>query len=305
MKGFQRAKKKLAAAANWSVDAYKKPFFVKSQKSKFGPKQTSWINFSFHNALFGNLPEHYPLHRKLALLKSQSMFGKFWDFWMVALSIYACALYVAQSYISTYSASRFYGLMERVITQFFAADFVFNLLCASNHSAYLTSPWTVVDLVTILPYYITLALSGTRVNLSIFRFVRILRLIRILRTFKLLGGLSGVKKQIITLSLTLTSLVFMAAGVIQIMENDVKQQLEYKCNHIGEFTDWQPSCSPYYLSDDSSCDCVLHNCGAYYNSGDVNGHPSGLRCIRLTFLDCFYYMIVTGVCFVESTLSLY
>lgn len=253
----------------------------------------SWDNFRIFPA---NLPDHYPLHKKLTLMKSQSKVGKFWDIFLVFLSVLACVLYVAQTYVATFLAVSVYSVAENVITQFFAVDFVFNFFCAPNYAQYLIAPWTIIDLVTIIPVYITLALSGQhRINLSIFRFVRILRLVRILRTFRILGGFSGVQRQIITLSLTLTSLVFMAAGIIQIMENDVKAQLEYKCAYIGPYTDWQPSCSmhlPAGLID--NCDCDLHHCSSYYNGGDLKDQPSGVRCVTLTFLDAFYFMVVTG-----------
>lgn len=44
--------------------------------------------------------------------------------------------------------------------------------------------------------------------------------------FKLLNGLTGVQRQLVQLSLTLSSLIFMAAGIVHMMENDLKQHLE-------------------------------------------------------------------------------
>jgi hypothetical protein len=210
-------------------------------------------------------------------------------------------MYVAQTYEASFQAVYVYTVVENVITQFFAVDFLYNLFSSPNYFHYLSDPWTVVDVLTIIPIYITQALSsGVRVNLSIFRFIRILRLVRILRAFKLLGGFSGVKRQIITLSLTLTSLVFMAAGIIQIMENDVKAQMEFKCNYINEYTNWHPSCSSampleLYLEAGNICDCTENNCSAFYQNNNRNGEPTGIRCTRLTFLDAFYFMVVTGL----------
>ena len=189
-----------------------------------------------------------------------------------------------------------------VVTQFFAADFLYNFMSAANTLQYMTEGWTIVDLITIIPVYITLWLRSTGseghgVNLSVFRFVRILRLMRIMRMFKLLNGLSGVQRQLVTLTLTLVSLVFMAAGIIHIMENDLKQLMEYKCNYIGPGTNWLPSCDASFPFDYSigTCDCVgpKYKCKAVYDAADRNGEPSGIACMTMTFLDAFYFLVVT------------
>jgi potassium large conductance calcium-activated channel subfamily M alpha protein 1 len=129
-------------------------------------------------------------------------------------------------------------------------------------------------------------------NLSLLRFLRILRLIRILRTFKLLGGVSGIKRQLITLSLTLLSLTFMAGGVVQVMENDVKQ-LSYDCKYINEFTNYEPSCKMFEPVDDATCDCAKYSCQPGYSSSDHNGEPSYIRCNDLPYFNCFYFIVVT------------
>ena len=257
--------------------------------------------------MFPNVPEHYPIYRKLQLAKSHSKWGRYWDVLMIICSLYACALYVAEQYVSTYEAVQIYTFSEITVTQFFAVDFLYNMASAPHIMQYLVAPSTLVDLVTIVPVYITLALRGHQsngkvVNLSVLRFIRILRLVRILRMFKMLNGLSGIKRQLITLTLTLTSLLFMAAGIMQFMENDVKQMLEYACNAIGEETNWLPSCDPTLTfdpwsettSDGVSCDCVKYNCRSYYDSNDVEGQPGGVKCPSLTFLAAFYFILVTA-----------
>jgi potassium large conductance calcium-activated channel subfamily M alpha protein 1 len=183
--------------------------------------------------------------------------------------------------------------MELIITQFFGADFIYSFFAAAGKLSFLINPWTIVDFLTIIPVYVALSLQGKKsFNLSIFRFVRILRLVRILRVFKVLGGLSGVKRQVITLCLTLLSLVFMAAGIVQLMENDVKQLTSLECVYINSYTNWIPSCTPDAPAADN-CDCLENNCESYYDSYDEEGQPSGVRCLLLTYYDAFYFMIVT------------
>ena len=250
--------------------------------------------------MFPNVPEHHPLHRKLQLAKSQSKWGRYWDFLMILISLYACAAYVAEQYDADYDAVQVYGISELVVTQFFAVDFLYSLASAPVWITFLIAPWTIVDMLTIVPVYATLGLSaqGTNrkvVNLSVLRFIRILRLVRILRMFKLLNGLSGVRRQMITLTLTLMSLLFMAAGIMQFMENDAKQLLDFDCQFISDTTNWLPSCDRMIpAADMASCDCDLNNCQPYYSYYDEFGQPGSVRCQRLTFLSAFYYILVTA-----------
>jgi len=258
------------------------------------------IPAKFSRFLFPNVPEHHPLHRKLHLAKSQSKWGRYWDVLMIFISLYACATYVAEQYNADYDAVQVYGISEIVVTQFFAVDFLYNLASSPVWSSFLVAPWTIVDMLTIVPVYISIGLSTQGdnrkvVNLSVLRFIRILRLVRILRMFKLLNGMSGVRRQLITLTLTLLSLLFMAAGIMQFMENDVRQLLDYQCLYIGPETDWLPSCDPNLPpSQMDKCDCALNNCESYYSYYDNFGAPSNVRCRRLTFLSSFYYILVTA-----------
>ena len=47
-------------------------------------------------------------------------------------------------------------MIEIIVTQFFAVDFLYNFLAASNTFRYLTDSWTLVDIITIAPVYITI-----------------------------------------------------------------------------------------------------------------------------------------------------
>jgi voltage-gated potassium channel Kch len=244
--------------------------------------------------LFTSIPPIAALKKKAVVWKRSSAIGALWDVSQVFFSILACGLYIAETYQSSYGGDLILRWIEIVITQFFSLDFLFNWFVATTTKLYFLSPMTYVDIITIVPVYLTLILGDRNIpNLSLLRFVRILRLIRILRTFKMLGGLSGIRRQVITLSLTLLSLTFMAAGIVQVMENDVKQ-LSYDCRFINEDTRYQPSCTSSYPSyDDDNCDCNKNNCFPAYADGDYQGEPSLIRCLVLPYFDCFYFIVVT------------
>jgi hypothetical protein len=242
--------------------------------------------------LIPGTPNHLAMKKRILQKKQMSKWGKRWDFLQIFLSIFGCGMYIAETYSTSYFENQIFNYNEMIITQFFLLDFLFNWYTAINTKVFLSSVMTIVDIITIFPVYIGI-ITGQELNLSIFRFVRILRLIRVLRTFRLLGDLSGLKRQLITLSLTLLSMSFMAAGVFNVMENQVKQ-LNYDCKYINEATNYRPSChSQMDTYEDSTCDCLRNNCEASYQRGDENHHPSGITCTAIPFFDCFFYIVVT------------
>jgi voltage-gated potassium channel Kch len=262
-----------------------------SESSKLSDKRTSGFFFS---KFFSSVPPYAVLKKKAVVWKRSSAIGALWDISQVLFSVLACGLYIAETYQSSYRGDLVLRWIEIMITQFFLLDFLFNWFITTSTKLYFLSPMTYVDIITIVPVYLTLILGDRNIpNLSLLRFVRILRLIRILRTFKMLGGLSGIRRQVITLSLTLLSLTFMAAGIVQVMENDVKQ-LSYDCRFINEDTNFQPSCTSSYPSySDEKCDCDQNNCFAAYADGDLQGEPTLIRCLVLPYFDCFYFIVVT------------
>eukprot|EP00602_Paraphysomonas_sp_CaronLab_P005050 CAMPEP_0185030594 /NCGR_PEP_ID=MMETSP1103-20130426/17565_1 /TAXON_ID=36769 /ORGANISM="Paraphysomonas bandaiensis, Strain Caron Lab Isolate" /LENGTH=1609 /DNA_ID=CAMNT_0027565787 /DNA_START=240 /DNA_END=5069 /DNA_ORIENTATION=+ len=227
----------------------------------------------------------------LISLKYNSLGGTYWDILQVVLSLLACAIYVAESYRDSYLWLQIYSIIENIITQFFLMDFIVSWFIASSTIAFFKSPMAWIDIVTIIPVYLTYIQQAP--NISWLRFARILRLIRILRTFRLLGGFSGVKRQIITLILALLSLTFLAAGVINLTENDVNE-LSYDCQYINEKTGYEPSCDSNFSSfDDPTCDCRENNCYALHDVQDTQYKPSKIRCRSLAFFECLYFVVVT------------
>jgi hypothetical protein len=266
-----------------------------SSSSSFSSRKKfkKWADYKlYYSWLIPGTPNHLAMKKRLLQKKQMSRWGKFWDFLQIFLSVFGCGMYIAETYSTSYFENQIFNYNEIIITQFFLLDFLFNWYTAINTKVFLSSVMTIVDIITIFPVYVGI-ITGQELNLSIFRFVRILRLIRVLRTFRLLGDLSGLKRQLITLTLTLLSMSFMAAGVFNVMENQVKQ-LNYDCKFINENTNYRPSCrSDTNTYDDESCDCLENNCEAAYQRGDENHRPSGITCTSIPFFDCFFYIVVT------------
>ncbi len=254
--------------------------------------QATNTEMSWSQLFFPGLPDHYPLRKKISITKNNSSLGSLWDILQIVLSVVTCAMYIADSYTTNYTTAYIFLLVELIITQLFMIDFLLNWYLDSTVN-YLWQPLSLIDEFTILPVYITLGTDSTAAaNLGFLRFVRILRLVRIFRTFKALRNLSGIKRQLLSLILTLLSMTFLAAGLVQLMENDI-EQYQFDCKYINAETYWEPSCSSTEPADDETCDCNTNNCEGYYLRGDGRGNPTGIRCIRLTYFDAFYFIIVT------------
>ena len=234
------------------------------------------------------------LQRTLLALKFNSWIGSAWDVFQVVLSLIACAMYISETYVHTYQSMKIYGVVETIITQFFLIDFLLSWFTSSSSRLYFKQFMTWIDFATILPVYVSYMVpDDVAPNLSMLRFLRILRLTRIMRTFRMLGGFSGVKRQSIALSLVMLSLIFLAAGVVNILENELNS-LSFDCQYINSLTLYEPSCEPNYPSyDDPSCDCKAHNCESVYQGRDAEHKPSTIKCTDLSFFASFYFIVIT------------
>ena len=249
---------------------------------------------ALHNVFFPGIPFSYPFHKKVKLLKESGKFGYYYDFALVATAVVACGLYVCETYTNeNFMSVHVYFICDAIITCIFTFDFVFGGFAAYSVTRYLMSPWTVMDMATILPFYMELGHATLDINFVGLRFLRLFRLLRVFRVFRLLRSVQGVNKQVAVVFITFTCFVFVGAGIEQVMENDVKQTMEFACNYIGPNTQYQPSCSPDTQTDDAVCDCLVNHCRLFYNRYDLEGQPSGVTCVSLTFFDAFYFLVVT------------
>ena len=268
---------------------------MKSERDNFkGIWGTRLFRFLFASVSWmipGN-PKHLAVKKKLILAKQLSMWGAYWEFLQIFLSIYACGVYIAGTYTRSYDASVYFWRSELLVTQFFLVDFIFNWFIATTTKQYFSSFMTMIDILTIFPFYASYFVEN-QFNFSIFRFIRILRLARILRTTSFQESITRLKRHLITLLLTLSCIIFLATGIFNFIENDIKQ-LSYDCKYINARTSYLPSCDPntptYHLD---SCDCAVNHCDGVYARGDSRYKPSQINCVHIPFFDCFYFIVVS------------
>ena len=78
------------------------------------------------------------------------------------------------------------GVLEGVLTVAFTAEYLIRLYCAESRRRYALSGWGIIDLLAVLPPYLTFFLPGARYMLML-RTIRFVRIFRIFRMFVFLN----------------------------------------------------------------------------------------------------------------------
>ena len=281
-------------ANEYVVKRYKYENNWMGKLSQWTDKMISYMNRQF----FYDIPEFYPFKKKVIIYKRTSLGFMCFDMFVVIGSFLLCMNYVAETYDSSYAGQQYYGWTEMIFTIVFIIDFLFSWYIFEGRSLnYFTRFHTIIDILTIVPVLTSYgtASRGTQA-FQIFRFLRVLRLLRILKAFKEIYGFDELNRQIAQLSLTLISLIFVAAGLIEMLENEVKQEMYYDCLYSTKATNWEPSCSPsvpFYEIPSCDCNSYDYKCVSVYARSDPEGEPSLVRCRQYTFFECIYFILVT------------
>ena len=82
---------------------------------------------------------------------------------------------------------------ESACIAWFTFEYALRLIASPKKLQFLYQPLNMIDLVAIIPFYITLILSQTNTNVSSLSILRVLRLVRVFRIFKLSRYSKGLK----------------------------------------------------------------------------------------------------------------
>ena len=273
----------------------------------FFRRQQQLLFLYINVTVFAGMPMDLPFHKKCDILMNNSKVGMYWELITAIAALFASSCYVAETYLNrNYAAMQFFRSEDAVVSVMFTLDYVITLLVAQKRWKYFLSPTGIIDLATFIPYWITIGIltsGGKNINLGLLRFLRFLRILRLMRFLRLLktlkdmGGALTIQKQIATIIFTVFAVIFIGAGVFQIMENDVRAIMEYSCQSIGPATNFLPSCCDGLPFDEcnalSYCDCEDNNCRYQYGYYDTQFQPTAIACESRNFFDCVYFIVVT------------
>jgi hypothetical protein len=207
-----------------------------------------------HRYFFPSMPDNYSLRKKIQLTKNASSVGFMYDLSQDFTSLLMCGVYVVSTYYDSYKAVR----------NIFAID-----LAITAYVWYVLKFTAIVDIVSVFPTFfgVVYVIIFNR-NMSFFtsQLISTLRLIRVIRIFKTLRFFYSVRRAVLKLVLTLFTMIFVTAGIVQFFESDYKQNMIVDCQYINKNTDWLPSCSRVVPNAELlDCDCEHENCRPLYD----------------------------------------
>ncbi|KAF0753164.1 hypothetical protein AaE_005808 [Aphanomyces astaci] len=116
---------------------------------------------------------------------------------------------------------------QTVIGVFFTFDYLVRLIASESPQTFFLNTMSLVDLATILPQWLEMGISDDSDFKSLANAFKTLRSLRFLRAFRLLVFAKTAKgRQAGILFLTVMSIIFCSAGIIQAIE---------ACNNVGDY----------------------------------------------------------------------
>jgi voltage-gated potassium channel len=177
--------------------------------------------------------EHTPLRSKLyeVIFESDTPAGKGFDLLLIIsilISVFVVMLDSVQYYHDQYSEMLY--ALEWFFTILFTIEYFLRIYCIGKPSKYIGSFFGVIDLLSILPTYISLILPATR-YLSVIRILRVLRIFRILKLILYVGeanlllkAMVASQRKIIVFLFFILALVTIFGSVMYLIEGDVNDK---------------------------------------------------------------------------------
>ena len=153
--------------------------------------------------------------------------GKLFDLillWSIVLSILV-TIFDSLPSLSPELKSAFY-VMEWIFTLMFTVEYALRIYVSHQPTRYIFSFWGIIDLLAIIPTYISLFVYGTQ-YLLIVRILRLLRIFRILKLMRyysealmLMGALKASVSKITIFLFTVTALAVILGAVMFVVEGE-------------------------------------------------------------------------------------
>jgi voltage-gated potassium channel len=140
------------------------------------------------------------------------------------LVLVSSAIFVLETYGIPPQLAQGLNMLETAILLLFVIEYGVRFWCADRKLAYLLSPYSLIDLLTIVPFLLGVANISF---LRVFRWFRILRLVRFFSSRRtMFGYVSGEDGAIVTRILfTLVAIVFVYSGLIYQAEHSKNGQV--------------------------------------------------------------------------------
>ena len=160
------------------------------------------------------------------IFEADTLAGKVFDVLLIVLILASVVMVMLDSVSSIRQAyGRVLYLSEWVFTLLFTIEYILRLYCVGRPLAYAGSFFGVVDLMAVLPTYLSIFFPGTQYFLVI-RVLRVLRIFRVLKLVKYVGetrvlmqALRASRRKITVFLITVLTLVIIFGSLIYLVED--------------------------------------------------------------------------------------
>ena len=136
-------------------------------------------------------------HIKTIIFGTDTKAGKLFDEILIA-TIFLSMITVCLESVSTYREQ--YGnilyFAEWVFTIMFTIEYFLRIYCVRIPMSYIFSFYGIIDLLSIIPTYLSVLLPGAQA-LSVIRVLRVLRIFRVLKLFQYMGAANQLSNALI------------------------------------------------------------------------------------------------------------
>ena len=133
---------------------------------------------------------------------------------IIALSIITVLLESITSYREQYG--NILNLAEWIFTILFTIEYLLRIYSVRLPSSYVLSFFGVVDLLSVIPTYISLLFPGTQA-LSVIRVLRVLRIFRVLKLFQYIDEIKYLKRALISSKRKIYIFLFVVMNIVIIL----------------------------------------------------------------------------------------
>ena len=162
---------------------------------------------------------------RIVIFESETPAGRAFDVTLIVCILASVAAVFADSVDAIHAQyGRLLYAAEWLFTILFTVEYAARLWCLEHPLRYARSFYGVVDLLGILPTYLSLLLPGTQLLLVI-RVLRVMRVFRVLRLLRYVGeaevlieALRGGRRKIVVFLFTVLSLVVVAGSIMYLVE---------------------------------------------------------------------------------------
>jgi voltage-gated potassium channel len=159
------------------------------------------------------------------IFESDTPAGRTFDVWLLVVILLSCALVMLDSVREAREvAGNALRWAEWGITLLFSIEYALRIWCSPNRWRYITSFYGVVDLVAILPTYLSMLVPGSQAIalvrvLRVVRVFRVLNLVRYMREARLLlVALLASRHRIIVFMLAVLAIVTVFGAIMYVVE---------------------------------------------------------------------------------------